>query len=74
MQNLLFNLNFLLAQTQQEKNMTYLYVCLFAFLCLMLFMDSRESKKIVDNKTLKKVVIFLLFISLIAMAVLYFVL
>ena len=72
MQNLLFNINMLLAQTPQEKKLTFLYVSLFAFLCLMLFMDSRERKKIVDNKLLKKIVIVFLFISLIVMAVLYF--
>ena len=74
MQYLLFNLNLLLAQTPQEKKLTVLYVSLFAFLCLMLFMDSRERKRIVDNKMLKKIVIVMLFLALIAMAVVYFVL
>lgn len=74
MYNLLFTLNLLLKQTEQEKKLTFLYVSLFAFLCLMLFMDSREKKSIVDNNLLKKIVIVFLFISLIAMAVLYFVL
>ena len=74
MQNLLFNISFLLAQTPQEKKLTFLYVSLFAFLCVMLFIDSRERKRIVDNKMLKKIVIVFLFIALIAMAVLYFML
>ena len=74
MQNLIFVFNILLKQTQEEKNLTFLYVSLFAFLCLMLFIDSRERKRIVDNKLLKKVVIVMLFIAIIAMAVLYFVL
>ena len=74
MQNFLMNLNMLLAQTSQQKKLTFLYVSLFAFLCLMLFIDSREEKKIVGgNKILKKIVIFMLFIALVAMAVLYFV-
>ena len=74
MYNLLFTLNILLKQTEQEKKLTFLYVSLFAFLCVLLFMDSREKKSIIDNKLLKKIVIVMLFISLIAMAVLYFVL
>ena len=74
MQNFLMNLNMLLAQTSQQKKLTFLYVSLFAFLCLMLFIDSREEKKLVGgNKILKKIVIFMLFIALVAMAVLYFV-
>ena len=56
MYNLLFTLNLLLKQTEQEKKLTFLYVSLFAFLCLMLFMDSREKKSIVDNNLLKKIV------------------
>ncbi len=74
MQNLLFNLNMILAQTPQEKKLTVLYVSLFAFLCLMLWIDTRERKVLVGgNKLLAKIIIFMLFISLIAMAVLYFV-
>ena len=72
MQNFLFNINLLLAQTPREKELTVLYVSLFAFLCLMLFIDSRERKRIVDNKLLKKIVIVFLFIAIIAMAVVYF--
>ena len=75
MQNLLFNLNMLLAQTPQEKKLTFLYVGLFALLCLLLWMDTRERKAIVGgNKLLAKIIIFMLFISLLAMAVIYFVL
>ena len=74
MQNLLFNLNMILAQTPQEKKLTVLYVSLFTFLCLMLWIDTRERKVLVGgNKLLAKIIIFMLFISLIAMAVLYFV-
>ena len=72
MQSLIFNINLLLAQTPQEKKMTMLYLSLFAFLCLMLFIDSRERKRIVDNKLLKKIVIVFLFIAIIAMAIFYF--
>jgi len=74
MQNLLFNINMLLAQTPQERRLTILYVSLFAFLCLWLFIDSREKKIYASNKTLKKIVIFMLFLALITLAVLYFVL
>ena len=65
-------INLILKQTQQEKNLTFLYVSLFALLCVVLFMDANVSKKIIDNKVLKKIVIVLLFISMIVMAVLYF--
>ena len=65
-------LSLILKQTQQEKNLTFLYISLFALLCVVLFMDANVSKKIIDNKLLKKIVIVLLFISMIVMAVLYF--
>lgn len=75
MQNLILNLNILLAQTKSEKSLTILYVGLFAFLCLLLFMDSRDGKKIVGgNKILGKIIIFMLFIAIIGLAVAYFVL
>ena len=72
MLNFINTINIFLKQTQQEKNLTFLYVSLFAMLCVILFMDANVSKKIIDNKTLKKIVIVLLFISMIVMAVLYF--
>jgi len=74
MYNLLFTLNILLKQTEQEKKLTFLYVSLFVFLCLLLFIDSREKKSIIDNKTLKKIVIVMLFISIVVLAILYFML
>lgn len=75
MQNLLLNLNLLLAQTAQEKKLTFLYVGLFAFLCLLLFIDTRENKKWVGgNKILGKIILGALFLGIIAMIVLYFVL
>ena len=75
MQNLLLNFNLLMAQTAQEKKLTYLYVCLFAFLCLLLFIDTRERKAFVGgNKTLAKIILVALFLAIIAMVVLYFVL
>lgn len=72
MLNFINTISFLLKQTQEEKNLTFLYVSLFAFLCVMLFMDANVKKSIIDNKTLKKIVIVLLFISLIVMTILYF--
>ena len=75
MQNLILNFNILLSQTKSEKNLTILYVALFAFLCLLLFMDSRDGKKIVgENKSLGKIIVFMLFIDIIGLAVAYFVL
>lgn len=75
MQSLIFNLNLLLAQTPQEKRLTILYVSLFAFLVLMLVIDSREGKKWVGgNKILSKILIGALIIVLIVLVVLYFVL
>ncbi|MBQ3048278.1 MAG: hypothetical protein IJD48_04640 [Clostridia bacterium] len=70
--DILVALNILLKQTEKQRNLTFLYVSLFALLCLMLFMDSRERKRIVDNKLLKKIVIVMLVIAIIAMAILYF--
>ena len=75
MTNLLLNLNLLLAQTAQEKKLTLLYVSLFAFLCLLLFMDTRERKVLVGgNKTLAKIILVVLFLVMITLVVLYFVL
>lgn len=74
MQNLLFNLNLILAQTPEEKKLTVLYVSLFVFLLVMLVIDSIAQKKWISNKPLKKITWVLLFLALIALAVLYFVL
>ena len=74
MQSLIVNFNLLLAQTAQEKKLTVLYVSLFAFLCLILFLDSRGGGNFLGgNKTLGKIVFVILIIALIAMAVVYFV-
>ena len=75
MQTLFINMNLLLAQTAQERKLTILYVALFAFLCLLLFIDTKERKALVGgNKLLAKIVVAMLFIALAALAVLYFVL
>ena len=74
-QNLLLNFNLLLAQTEQEKKLTLLYVSLFVFLCLLLFIDTREMKKYVGgNKTLGKIILAVLILAIIVLVVLYFVL
>lgn len=74
MQNLIMNLNILLAQTAQEKKLTVLYVSLFAFFCLLLVLDSRNGGKwISGNKTLGKIALVMMIIALIAMAVVYFI-
>ncbi len=71
----LLNLNLILAQTQQERNLTILYVSLFVLLVFMLFLDTREAKKFVGgNKILAKIILFMLIIAIIVLAVLYFVL
>ena len=65
----------MLAQTEQEKRLTILYVCLFAFLLVMLIIDAREGKKWVGgNKLLYKILFVALVLALIAIVVLYFVL
>ncbi len=38
-------INFVAAQTQQEKNLTLLYVCLFVLLMGMLVLDTFAMKK-----------------------------
>lgn len=74
MQNVLGMINLLLAQTEQEKRLTILYVSLFAFLMMLLVLDSVAKKKYITSKPLKKIAWVLLFLGLIALAVLYFVL
>lgn len=74
MQNLLEMINLLLAQTEQEKRLTVLYVSLFVFMLTLLVIDSVAKKKWISSKPLKKITWVLLFIALIALAVLYFVL
>lgn len=74
MQNLIMNFNILLAQTAQEKKLTVLYVSLFAFFCLLLFLDGRNGGKwISGNKTLSKIAFVVMIIALIAMAVVFFI-
>ncbi len=76
MQNVLGMINFLLAQTAEEKRLTILYVSLFCFLMIMLVIDSVAKKKWTgDSKgVIKKTAWVFLIIGLIALAVLYFVL
>ena len=74
MQNLLLNLSLLLAQTEQERKLTVLYVSLFVFLLMMLIIDSRGGQKIMTNKTINKIVMVLFILAVIALIVLYFVL
>ena len=71
--DLIFNMNLLLAQTQQEKNLTILYVSLFVFLCLMLVIDAGGLKKYNGPKVWKKIFIAFMFIGIVALAILYFV-
>lgn len=74
MQNLLMNINLLLAQSAAEKKMTWLYLALFAFLIVFLLLDSTAGKKWLSNKVMVRVTWVFLFIVLIVMAILYFVL
>ncbi len=74
MQNLLGMINLLLAQTEQEKRLTILYVSLFVFLMVLLIIDSVAKQKYIKSKPIKRVTWILLFIGLIALTVLYFVL
>ena len=75
MLNLQLAINILLAQTPEEKKLTYLYVSLFAFLVVLLVIDAREGKKWVGgNKTLYKILLVALVLVIVALVVLYFVL
>lgn len=74
MQNILGMINLILAQTEQEKRLTVLYVSLFVFLLVFLVIDSGGQKKWISNGPLKKISWVLLILGLIALAVLYFVL
>ena len=74
MGNLLLSLNLLLAQTEQEKKLTMLYVGLFVFVMLLLVLDGRSTENWMSNKTLKWIAILFFFIAAIALIVLYFVL
>lgn len=67
-------MNLLLAQTEQEKRLTILYVSLFVFLMVLLIIDSVAKQKYIKSKPIKRVTWILLFIGLIALTVLYFVL
>lgn len=72
MNELLSQINILLAQTAEQRKLTILYVSIFAFFCLMLVIDSREKKMYVSGKTLQKIVTFALIITLIILVILYF--
>lgn len=74
MQNFLGMINLILAQTEQEKRLTILYVSLFVFLLVFLVIDSDGQKKWISNGPLKKITWVLLIVGLVALAVLYFVL
>jgi len=74
MQTLLNGLNLILAQTAAEKKLTWLYVGLFAFLMMLLIIDSTASKKYISNNPLKVITWAMFIIAVIVMAVLYFVL
>ena len=72
--NLIFNMNMFLERSQQEKNLTWLYLGLFAFLCLMLWIDTREKQSLVGgNKLLAKIIIVFMIFAFIALVVVYIV-
>ena len=71
--NFLSSLNLLLAQTQEERKLTLLYVGLFVLLCLLLVIDAGALKKVGGPKVWKKIFIAFLIIGLVALAILYFV-
>ena len=71
--NFLNTMNLLLAQTKEQKQMTVLYVSLFALLCFMLILDAGALKKIGGPKVWKKIFIAFLFIAIVALIILYFV-
>lgn len=64
----------ILAQTEQEKRMTYLGVALFGFFLLILILDSVAKGKFIPKKgPLKTTVIFMFVIVAIVMVALYFI-
>ena len=74
MQGLLLNINMILAQTQLQKNLTFIHVSLFVFFLMMLVIDSRGAQKMMSNKTINKIVLTLFIVAGVALAILYFVL
>ena len=62
----------LLAQSAKEKKLTVLYIGLFAVFVVLLVVDSYGSQKWASGKIIPKIVMYFLFIALIAFLVAYF--
>ncbi len=61
----------LLAQTIKEKKLTVLYIGLFAVFIVLLVVDMYGKKSYTGGKIINKIVVYFLFIALIAFLVAY---
>lgn len=67
----LLELSNLLAQTLKEKKLTVLYIGLFAVFVVLLVIDMYGKKAVAGGKIINKIIIYFLFIALIAFLVAY---
>lgn len=64
----------ILAQTEQEKNITYVGLALLAMFLLVLFLDSMAKGKFIPTKgPMKQIIIFMFVVVLIAIFLLHFI-
>lgn len=64
----------ILAQTEQEKQMTYLGLAIFGFFLFVLILDSMAKGKIIPKKgPMKSIVIFIFVVVVIAVILMTFV-
>lgn len=65
---------FILAQTEQEKKITYVGLALLALFLFVLFLDSIAKGKVIPTKgPMKTIVIFMLVVVLLAIILVHFV-
>lgn len=65
---------FILAQTEQEKRMTYVGLACLAMFLLILFLDSVAKGKFIPTKgPMKQIIIFMFVVVLIALILLHFI-
>ena len=61
----------LLAQTLKEKKLTVLYIGLFAVFIVLLVVDMYGAKNYAGGKVISKIIVYFLFIALVAFIVAY---
>ena len=64
---------YLCAQTLKEQKLTMLYIGLFALFLVMMVVDMYASKKYSGGKVLNKILMYFLFVAIVAFIVAYFV-